>query len=216
MGNKNKKLIVIGASGHAKVVIDILEKQGTDGIAFIVDDNPALAGSTLFGYPIVGMREVLLDKAKTAGVHGVIVAIGNNPARKEIAEWVAQQGFSLVSAIHPSAQIGRGVLIGKGTVVMAGAAINSDTVIGDGVIINTGATVDHDCRVGDFVHIAPGAHVCGGVDIGCGSLIGAGATLIPNLRIGSQAVLGAGSTAIRNIGDNQTAAGSPAREIGDV
>lgn len=211
-----KKLALIGASGHCKVVIDVIERQGNDEIVFIIDDNPALAGAKLFGYSIAGTRDVLLEKASTAGIDFFIIAIGNNSIRNQISEWLLGKGLRLATAIHPSAQIGRGTRIGAGTVVMAGAVINSDAEVGSNTIINTGATVDHDCQIGDFVHIAPGVHICGGVSIQSGSLVGAGATVIPNVSVGSNVVIGAGSTVLTDIGDNQKVAGSPARVISDV
>jgi len=207
------KVIVIGASGHAKVIIDMLEKQGRKEVAFIIDDNPALKGKTLFGYPVAGPRSELHELARQENVKQAIVAIGNNNIRVEIAAWLESADFSLVTVVHPSAQIGRGAVIAAGTVVMAGVVINSDSTVGKNVVINTGATVDHDCRIGDGVHVAPGCHVCGGVVIGDGTLLGAGTTIIPNVRVGQNVIVGAGSTLIQDVPDGAKVAGSPAREI---
>lgn len=204
-----EKIFVFGASGHAKVVVDVIERQGAYEIEFLVDDDPALKGSTVYGYRVIGGKQELID----SGVRRGIVGIGSNKARCNVSAWLAAQGMELVSAVHPSAQIARGVTIGSGSVVMAGAVINSDAAVGYDVIINTGATVDHDCSIGDGVHIAPGATLCGTVTVGAGSFICAGATVIPNLFIGKGVVCGAGSTVIKDVPDDITVAGTPAKQL---
>lgn len=162
-----EKIFVFGASGHAKVVIDIIERQELYDIAFLVDDDPALSDTFFYGYRVIGGKQELLavDDLVCTG----IVAIGSNRARSAVATWLTENEFDLVSAVHPAAQLGRGVTIGCGTVIMAGAVVNSDTSIGNNVIINTRASVDHDCSVGDGVHIAPGVTLCGTVSVGDGS-----------------------------------------------
>lgn len=204
-----EKIFVFGASGHAKVVIDIIERQGLYEIGLLVDDDLSLKGTTVFGYLVTGGKQELLDAGITRG----IVAIGSNKARSSVSAWLAGEGFELVNALHPSAQLARGVTIGSGSVVMAGAVVNSDASIGYDVIINTGATVDHDCSIGDGAHIAPGATLCGSVTVGAGTFICAGATVIPNLTIGKGVVVGAGSTVIRNVPDGTTVAGTPAKQL---
>lgn len=203
------KIFVFGASGHAKVVIDIIEHQGLYEIAFLVDDDPALKGQHVYGYPVVGGKEDLL----VSGIHHGIVAIGSNRARQAVAGWLRDHAFDLIRAVHPSAQLARGVIIGSGSVVMAGAIINADTTIGQDVIVNTRASIDHDCTIGDGVHIAPGTTLCGTVTVGDGSFVCAGATIIPNLAIGCNVLVGAGSTVIRPIADGVTVVGSPAKQI---
>jgi len=210
--DSRREVVIFGASGHGKVIIDIVEKAGQYRVAFLVDDDPKYKGKQFFGYPVIGGRESLLA-AEQADKLPVIVAIGNNETRMNVAAWLNDRGFASVSAIHPSAQLARGVSVGVGSVVMAAAVINSDTAIGNNVIINTGATVDHDCRIGDGVHIAPGCHLCGGVSVGDCSLIGAGCVLIPGVCVGRHVVLGARSTVIHNIGDGAKAVGSPAKAV---
>lgn len=204
-----EKIFVFGASGHAKVVIDIIERQNLYEIAFLVDDALALRGRQTYGYPVIGGKEELLD----SGIHSGIVAIGSNRARREVAAWLRKRGFDLVSAVHPSAQIARGVTVGSGTVIMAGAVINSDTSIGRDVIVNTRAGIDHDCSIGEGVHIAPGATLCGTVKVGDGSFVCAGATIIPNLTIGNDVTVGAGATVIRDVEAGLIIAGSPAMPL---
>ncbi|MDG5467679.1 acetyltransferase [Deltaproteobacteria bacterium IMCC39524] len=207
---EKEKIFVFGASGHAKVVIDIIEKQGDYEIAFLVDDDPSLKGQEFFGYLIIGGKDDLLSQADAAS--NAIVAIGNNQARGDVAAWLERQGFSLTSAIHPSAKIGRNVSIGQGSVVMANVTINSATSFGKNTIINTCASVDHDCTLGDDIHIAPGATICGTVTIGNGSFVAAGATVIPNLTIGEDVTVGAGAVVIWDVPDCMTVVGNPARE----
>lgn len=206
-------ICIFGASGHAKVVIDVIEREGRYRVAALYDDNLALHGQVFFGYPILGGRDTLLAHYQQGMMTAVIVAIGNNEIRAKVAEWLKRQDVPRVSSVHPSAQIARGVKIGAGSVLMAGAIVNADAVIGDEVIINTGATVDHDNVIADAVHVAPGSHLCGHVSVGYGSFIGAGSVLIPSVHIGTNVVVGAGSTVLNNIADDQRVAGSPCRAI---
>ena len=205
------KVFVFGASGHAKVVIDILERTPDIEVAFAIDDAPAVKGRSLCGHPIIGGRDELL--AHRAQATAGIVTIGDNSARRDIAAWLVAQGFQLGRAIHPAAILARAVIIGDGTVIMAGCVINTDTSVGANVIVNTGSTIDHDCAIGDGAHIAPGCHLCGGVRVGVGSFLGAGTTVVPGVRIGAKVVVGAGSTVLDHVADGARVAGSPARPL---
>lgn len=206
-----EKIFVFGASGHAKVVIDIIERERRYDIVFLVDDDPSLKGTDFYGYRVIGGKSELLSER--VQVKGGIVAIGNNRVRMNVAAWLVDNGFTLVTAIHPDAQIGRGTLIENGSVVMAGVVINSDARIGANAIINTCSTIDHDCMIGSAVHIAPGATLCGNVTLGEGTFICAGATIIPNLVVGKNVIVGAGSVVIRDVSEGITVAGSPAKKI---
>jgi sugar O-acyltransferase (sialic acid O-acetyltransferase NeuD family) len=210
--NTKEKLVVFGAGGHAKVVIDIIEQQGNYEIAGLLDDDLKHQGQRFFGYPVLGTRADL-PRLISAQLRHAIVAIGDNADRAAVATHLDQLGWNLVSAVHPRASIGRGVNIGPGTVVMAGCVVNADAHLGAQVIVNTGATVDHDCRIEDGVHIAPGCHLCGNVGVGQGSLLGAGATVTPGVRIGNKAIVGAGSTVIHDVADETRVSGSPARPL---
>ena len=202
-------VFVFGASGHAKVVIDALERVAAAKVLFVCDDAAAKHGAVLMGYQVVGGRAELLARRSETNVG--IVTIGDNSIRERVADWLIDNGCSLTSVVHPSATVAREVEIGNGTVVMAGCVINSGTRVGRNVIINTGATVDHDCELGDSVHVAPGSHLCGHVTVGAGTLIGAGTTIIPGVRVGKSAVVGAGSTVLANVPDGARAGGSPCR-----
>ena len=210
---KNKeRLVVFGAGGHAKVVIDIIEQQGDYEIAGMLDDDLQHLGKRFFGYAVLGTRADL-PALFSAQLRHAIVTIGDNASRAAVAAHLDQHGWRFASAVHPRASIGRGVTIGQGSVVMAGCVVNADASLGAHVIVNTGATVDHDCRIEDAVHIAPGCHLCGGVSVGHGSLLGAGSIVTPGLRIGCNVTVGAGSTVIRDVADATRISGSPARPL---
>jgi len=204
-------IFVFGASGHAKVVIDIIERMRDVEVAFAVDDAAHAKGSSICGYEVIGGRTELI--ARRQKVAAGVVTVGDNAARSDIATWLTAQGFKLANAIHPGATMARGVIIGDGTVVMAGCVVNSDTKIGTNVIVNTGATIDHDCVIGDGTHIAPGCHLCGGVTIGERSFLGAGTIVIPGVQVGADVVIGAGSTVLGNIAAGTRAAGNPAQPL---
>ena len=196
---------LFGASGHGKVVKDILNANGVKVEAF-VDVN--LRVEECAG------RKVLHD---AKGLSPMIVSIGVNKIRRIVVDRLVANanadGYSLefATAIHPSAVISPTAKIGEGTVVMAGAVINADAVIGKHCIVNTGATVDHDCVIGDYCHIAPGAHISGGTHIGEGTWIGVGACVIQCLNIGKDCMIGAGSVVVKDIPDGVTAYGNPCR-----
>lgn len=213
-GQKKNPLLVFGASGHAKVIMDIVEKGHAYEIGYVADDKTTLKGGSIYGYSIVGGRQELLDGAGLlCGMH-TVVAIGDNRIRADIAEWLCANGAVLSQAlVHPFVQAARGVTIGDGSVVMAGAIINSDAQIGKNVIVNTGALIDHDCRIGNAVHVAPGVTLCGGITVGEGSLIGAGTVIHPNVCVGRNVIIGAGATVLGDVQDNLRVAGTPAKPI---
>jgi acetyltransferase EpsM len=204
-----KKLIIIGAGGNSKVIIDLLHCRMRAGeplqILGILDDDRRKTG--LMGYPSLGAvseAETYRDAPDVFFING----IGDNGIRKLLYE--RHPGLRYAVAIHPSALIGSGVRLGEGTVVMAGAIINVDSVIGRMALINTGAVVEHDNRVGDFAHVASGAATAGNVRIGELTLLGTGARVIPGVAIGRNAVIGAGAVVVSNIPDDCVAVGVPA------
>jgi sugar O-acyltransferase (sialic acid O-acetyltransferase NeuD family) len=201
---RRKTAVVLGASGHAKVVIATLLASGWEVMA-AYDDDPTRLGSVVMGVPVVGPIDLW---SATAGEQGVI-AIGSNRVRAAVAARLKGRRFA--TAVHPMAWVAPTARLGKGTVVFAGAIIQPDTVLGRHVIVNTGASIDHDCRVDDFVHIAPGVRLAGGVTVGEGALVGIGASVIPGVRIGAWATAGAGACVIRDVPACATVAGVPAR-----
>ncbi len=191
---------LFGASGHAKVIMDIIKAQG-DKVGCLYDDNPHCA--EIHGKPVY--------KAGNMEVTGpMIISIGSCLIRKLISE---RYHMEYVAAIHPKSVISDSARIGVGTVVMPGAIINADVVIGRHCIINTKASVDHECRIGDFIHIAPGATLSGNVEVGECSWIGVGACVKQGIKIGKNCMIGAGAVVIKDIPDNSTAYGNPARII---
>lgn len=190
-------MYLYGASGHGKVIKEILEAQGRKVDGF-VDDNPEL--NELSGLPVIH---------SAASADEVIVSIGFNSTRKKI---VAKLDCKITeAAIHPSAIISGTAEIGEGSVVMAGSIINAEAIIGKHCIVNTGATVDHECVIGDYAHVAPGVHLCGQVQVGEGTLIGVGSSVIPCVHIGKWCVIGAGSVVISDIPDGYLAYGNPCK-----
>jgi len=205
-------VVIYGAGGHGRVIADIVEWQARNAIAGFVDDQQDLWGKMIFGCRrVLGGFEVLANGYQRGCE--VIIAVGDNVMRRQLSCRISKLGYRFAIAIHPSCQIGRGVEIGLGTVVMANAVINTGTNIGAHVIINTGATVDHDCIIEDFVHIAPGAHLGGGVFVGQGSLVGIGASVIERIQVGKHTVIGAGAAVTRDIPHAVTAVGIPARVV---
>lgn len=195
-----KRLIIIGASGHGRVIADVAVRCGYEDIVFL-DDNEALTECA--GFPVIGKT------AEAARLDGdKIVAIGNPAVRERI-----QRAIQTVTLVHPDAVISRRVHLGSGAVVMAGAVINSDAVIGDGCIINTCASVDHDCTIADFAHISVGAHVAGTCAVGERTWIGAGATVSNNVTICADCMIGAGAVVVRDIAQSGTYVGCPAKRM---
>lgn len=196
------KICLFGASGHGKVIKEIVEIEGKEVIAFL-DDNPKahdLLGISVFNTEMV--TNFLSEK--------FIISIGNNTIRKRICEKI-KVNFGKI--IHKSAIISISSSIDNGTVVMAGAIINADTKIGKHCIINTSSVIEHDCVIKDFVHISPNATITGNTLIGEGTQIGAGAVIIPNLKIGKWVTIGAGAVIIKDVPDYAVVVGNPGEII---
>lgn len=189
---------LFGASGHAKVIMDIIIAQG-DKVDCLYDDAPHYAE----------IHEVPVSKASETEVVGpLIISIGSNRIRQMVSE---RYPLEYAKAVHPNAIISPSATIDSGTVVMQGAIIQADAIIGRHCIINSGASIDHECRIDNFVHISPHATLCGNVCVGEGSWIGAGATVIPGVKIGKWCTIGAGSVVIKDIPDGTIAFGNPCK-----
>ncbi|MBN2794757.1 MAG: acetyltransferase [Clostridia bacterium] len=204
----NKKLIIIGASGHGKVCADIaLEMNQWEEICFL-DDNENIKES--LGLSVIGKSsgfEQFVDE------YDFFVGIGSNNTRKRIIEKLKRINASITTLVHPNAIIGRDVEIQNGTVIMAGVVINCSTSIGEGCIINTGATVDHDCDINEYVHISPGVNVAGTVNIGNNCWIGIGASIINNICICNDVIIGSGGVVVSNIVERGTYIGVPVKVV---
>jgi sugar O-acyltransferase (sialic acid O-acetyltransferase NeuD family) len=180
-------LYIYGSGGHSKVILDILFKQGRT-VTALIDDNPKQPA--IFDVPVLPSTVLPTLLPETSEW---LIGIGNNQIRQTIAQQLHQLGHRFTTAIHPSAQIGLGVTIDSGTVIMANAVINSDSQIGQHVIINTGATIDHDCTIGDYTRISPGTTLCGHVTIGSHCLLAVGTKAVPCLTIGDRFTCSPGS-----------------------
>jgi sugar O-acyltransferase (sialic acid O-acetyltransferase NeuD family) len=196
MEQHRRRVAVFGAGGHGKVVVDAIERNDGFVVACVADDRPQ-PGASLLGHAVIGGREALL--ARRGGIDSVIVAIGDNRSRLEVAGWLLAQGFVLQSVVHPAATVAPSASIGAGTLIMPGAVVNADTRIGPNAIINSGAVVEHDCDVGEGVHVAPGAVLCGGACVGACALVGAGAVVLPGVKVGPARLVKAGTVATRNV-----------------
>ncbi|NQV78290.1 MAG: acetyltransferase [Lutibacter sp.] len=199
----NKILSLLGAGGHAKVVIEAAKLSGFL-VDFLYDDDPLKSDTNYGDNKVIGNIDVNFTGS-------LIIAIGNNKIRKLLFTRISKANWQIIA--HPTAIISKDVFIGKGSVIMAGAIIQPGTRIGKHCIINTGVCVDHDCIIGDFVHIAPNCSLAGGVSVGEGTFIGIGSCIVPNITIGSWTNVGAGSVIIKDQPDNCTTLGVPAKPI---
>ena len=208
------KILIIGSSGHSKVVIDIVEKQGLYEIIGIIDSFK-LVGQYVYNYEILGTEEDIPQILETHNVFGGIIAVGDNFTRMTLYQKICaiKPDFHFVNSIHPKAIMGKNVVIGDGTVIMAGTVINSDVIIGKQVILNTKCSVDHDVKVNDFSSIAPGATLGENVEIGICSAVSLGANIIENKKIGNNTIVGAGALVNKSFGDNEIVYGIPAKTI---
>ncbi|MDQ0194113.1 acetyltransferase [Paenibacillus wynnii] len=207
-----EKIIVFGAGGHAKAVIDVIEKAGLYEIIGILDSYKA-PGSMIYGYEVLGDEQVVFNLGSQ--IYGGIIAIGDNWRRSQLVDHMTSlhPEFNFISAVHPSATLAKGTVIGQGCVIMAGAIIGSDTNIGDHCILYSQASVDHDSTLGNFVTFAPHTATGGNVHIGDYSVISIGANIIHSTVIGEHTVIGAGSTVLTDISGYCVAYGTPARIV---
>jgi sugar O-acyltransferase (sialic acid O-acetyltransferase NeuD family) len=196
-------MLIYGASGHAKVILDCILSRGGDIIGVFDDD---IEKKNLLGIKVVGSYD-----EKYFPDEEIVVGIGDNKIRKIVSERIQHR---LGKVFHSSSIISSFSSIGEGTVVFHGAVIQSSSKVGISCIINTNASVDHDCVIGNFVHIAPNVTICGGVNVGSGTLIGAGSIIIPNINIGTDVIIGAGSVVVKHVPNGLRIFGNPAKEYG--
>lgn len=205
-----ERIVLVGAGGHASVILEILREQ--EGIQIIgCTASPADIKKDL-GIPILGTDSILPD-LRAQGVRAAFVALGNNALRMQLVRQVQALGFCLVNAISPYAVLSPSCRLGKGVAVMPGAVINAHVRIGDGCIINTNASVDHDCVLHEGVHIAPGCAISGSTCVGEQALLGTGSSVIDGISIGPRSIVGSGAVVVNNLRGDATYVGVPARMV---
>lgn len=210
MNNGRRQVIVVGAGGHARVLVSLLGQLPDVDIVGVLDRTPATMGE------VIGCSKVVatfndLPTLYHRGVTWAALAVGDNGERGKLFACLKADGFSIITARHPSAVVEPDVTIGEGSVICCGAILCAGAVLGAGVIINSGAIVDHEGQIGDFAHIGPGSCVAGRATIGERTFIGTGSRVIDKIRIGANCVIGAGSVVINDIQDNAVAYGIPAK-----
>lgn len=204
-----KRLAIMGASGHGKVVAETAELNKWDEIVFFDDAWPNIIQNG--PWPVSGNFSILKDKKNE--FDGILVAIGNNVIRILKYQELIGIGAEISTLIHPDATVSKYADIGQGSVIFAKSVINAGTRLGLGCIVNTSATIDHDCLLGQGVHLSPGSHLAGGVKVGDLSWIGIGACVRELIEIGNRVIVGAGAVVVKNISENQMVAGVPAEPL---
>lgn len=202
------ELLIIGASGHAKVVIEAVQAESSACDIRITDQDVLKTGKKLLKIFSIEMLDNWERLPKQFHV-----AIGGNNFRRELVELAIQHDKEYVTIVHPDSSVSVSASLGHGSFIAARSVVGAEVLIGDGCIINHGSIVDHDCRIGAYSHIAPNATLGGGVTIGEGCLVGAGAVILPQIKIGQNSVIGAGAVVTSDIPENQIVTGVPGRCI---
>ncbi len=208
----SRACVVLGAGGHAKVVLETLRKEGKCKPVGLTDLR---AKGKLLGVPILGDDSVLPGLRKK-GTRAFVVGVGgvpDNHPRAAVFQHGLDAGLTPISTVHPSAVVSPSASVGAGTMILARALVNAGAEIGRNVIVNSAAVVEHDVRIADHAHVCPGAVVCGEARIGEGAFVGAGAVVIQGVRIGAWAVVGAGAVVVRDVPDAGRVVGAPARPL---
>lgn len=210
-----EKIVLVGAGGHCKVVIDIINSSYLFEIAGITDKSYNSGSKNILEYPVLGNDDILKKLYSEDITHAFccVGALGNMEIRDRIFDNLKGIGFAVPSIVHKNAYVSIYSEISEGTCVAAGAIVNPGAVISENCIINTGAVIEHDCMIGRNTHISPNACIAGGVKIGKGCHIGMGSNIIQGVEIGDNVTIGAGAVVINDIPSNTTAVGIPAKLI---
>lgn len=207
------RVIILGAGGHGRVVLDILLAAGQTEIVGFLDNNADIHGRRVDGFPVHGGIDDLGRLVAELNIEGAIIAIGDNGTRRGLARRLQQAGVPLISAIHPSATLALNASVGRNVVIAAGVVVCANCQIGDSVILNTGCIVDHQTMIGEGSHICPGVRIAGRVKVEPGVFVGIGATIVPSVTLGCETIIGAGSVVLDDVAPMSTVVGVPARPI---
>ncbi len=214
---KQIKVVGIGAGGHAKILVELLEQSEEYEMAGFTDPQRERWGTEFMGYPVLGGDEVLAG-LHAKGVRTAFIGVGavdgtGTRLRAKLFRQAIDLGFQMPTLIHPKGVVSPSATIGVGSVVMAGAVVSADVRVGDNVTVYSGTVIEHDSVIDDHVHMSPGVHLAGDVHIGEGAFIGIGASVIHGIRVGRWATIGAGTVVLKDLPENVVAVGVPARHV---
>ncbi len=211
--SRRRRVLILGAGGHGRVVLDILLQAGDHHIVGFLDNNPDIHGRRIDGLPVLGSPQDVAEIAPRADIDGVIIAIGDNGVRRGLARQVEAVGLDLINAVHPSAALAQNATLGRNVVVAAGVVVCAHCQVGDSVILNTGCIIDYQTMIGEGSHICPGVRIAGRVKVESGTFIGIGATVVPKVTLGCESIVGAGAVVIEDVAPLATVVGVPARRV---
>ena len=207
------RVLILGAGGHGRVVLDILQQLRRYDVVGFLDNNAAIHGRRVDGVLVRGAIVDLARWHRELDAQGVVIAIGDNGIRRGLARETVNLGIPLVNAVHPSATLAQSVTLGSNVVIAAGVVVCAHCQIGNSVILNTGCIVDHYTMVGEGCHICPGVRIAGRVKVEPGAFVGIGATVVPKVTLGCEAIIGAGAVVLHDVPPMATVVGVPAREV---
>jgi UDP-perosamine 4-acetyltransferase len=207
-----RRLLIIGAGGHAKVLIEAVRAAGGEVAGLIA---PAPSGTCILGVPVLGDDDAL-ERLRGEGLGETALGVGDNRARLILAARLAALGFVLPAIVHPAAYLSASAVLGPGAVVLQRAAVGTEVVVGHAAIVNSGAIVEHDGWLDEAAHVAPGCALAGRVRVGARTLVGVGSAVRPGVVIGADAIVGAGSAVVADVADGAVVAGCPARPLANT